>query len=248
MSFPKIIAHRGIPPVAPENTLVSFQAALALDIDGIETDVQATKDGELILCHDETLDRTTSGHGWIKDHTFKQIRSLSAGAWFDPRYSGEKIPSLAEFLELVQDTDLLINLEIKNSIIPYPGIEKQIISMIHHYKMARRVIISSFNHYSLLICKSIDPALKTGILYECCLVEPWEYAKKLGADALHPSFHTLTPELIKRASAEQLLVHPYTVDLPADMERMASLGVSGIITNVPKRALSSIHRPDHHRQ
>ncbi len=235
MYFPQIIGHRGVPSKAPENTLASFRTALALGVDGIETDVQATKDGELIICHDETLDRTTSGHGWIINHTLKEIRELSAGAWFSSKYAAEKVPTLREFLELVQNQNVLINLEIKNSIIPYPGIEKQILNLISDYQLAHRVIISSFNHYSLLTCKELAPAIPTAILYECHLFNPWEYAEKLGASAIHPYFPSLSSALVHAMQNHHLIVNPYTVDHPQDIEKMVNFGVNGIITNYPDR-------------
>lgn len=237
MEFPKIIAHRGFSSVAPENTMAAFKAAVDLNIDGIETDVQMSKDGHLILCHDETLDRTTNGHGLIKDHTLEQLRALSAGAWFGPQFTQEKIPTLRELLDLVSDKDLLINLEIKSGIVLYPQIEEQIIAMIHEYQIGHKVILSNFNHYSLLTCKAIDSSIRTGVLYECGLVDPWEYAEKLGADTLHPFLYNITPHLMAGAQDHHLPVIPFTVDSPAQMKQMIDLSVDGMFTNYPDRLL-----------
>lgn len=229
--FPKIIAHRGIPHLAPENTMASFRAAVESGADGLETDIQMTKDGELVIIHDETLDRTTDGKGLVTMHTLEQLKDLDAGSWFNPSFGNEKIPTLREFLEFVSGRELLINIEIKSGVVLYPGIEKKLIDMLHEFELGKNVIISSFNHYSLVTCKEIDSSIKTGILYMCGLVDPWIYAKSIGVDALHPLFYSVRPETIGGMHNSGLLVNPYTVDSPRDMKNMIDLGVSGIITN-----------------
>jgi glycerophosphoryl diester phosphodiesterase len=117
LAFPKIIGHRGASHIAPENTMASFEAALKLGVDGIETDVQETKDGQLVLCHDELLNRTTNGKGLIKDYTLKELKELSAGAWFSKEYENERIPLLEELLDILKNRDILINIEIKSGVL-----------------------------------------------------------------------------------------------------------------------------------
>jgi glycerophosphoryl diester phosphodiesterase len=229
--FPKIIGHRGIPHIAPENTMASFAAAVAAGADGLETDVQMTSDGELVLIHDETLDRTTNGKGLVVSHTLKELRELDAGSRFHESFKNERIPTFREFLEYVSTKDLLINIEIKSGVVLYPGIERKLIGMLHEYHMTQNVIISSFNHYSLMTCKEIDSGIKTGILYMCGMVNPWVYAKSIGADALHPLFYAVRTETVGGMLESGLLINPYTVDSPSDMKNMVSLGVTGIITN-----------------
>lgn len=237
MVFPKIIGHRGVPHLAPENTMSSFKAALKIGVDGIETDVQETKDGQLVICHDEILNRTTDGQGLLKDYTLKELKSLSAGSWFSDEFKFERIPTLSEFLNLVKDTGVFINLEIKSGVILYPNIENLIINMVHDYNLERRTILSSFNHYSLLTCKEIDSSIKTGALYMCGMVEPWIYAKRIGADALHPFFYNVRPEIMGGIKENHILVNPFTVDEEAHMRYMISMGVDGIITNYPDKLL-----------
>lgn len=237
MTFPKVIGHRGVPHLAPENTMASFKAALDMGVDGIETDVQATRDGELVICHDETIDKTTNGKGFIKDYTLAELNNLSAGGWFSKEYQDEKIPTLREFLELVCDKDILINIEIKSGVILYPDIEKRIIEMINEYKIGHKIILSNFNHYSLVTCKEIDSTIKTGILYMAGLFEPWEYAKRVKADAIHPLFYNIRPEIMKGLKENNIIVNPYTVDNEEHMKYMVSMKVDGIITNYPDRLL-----------
>ncbi len=231
LMFPKIIGHRGIPHLAPENTMASFEAALVNGAEGLETDIQMTKDGELVLVHDEMLDRTTNGKGLVAMHTLKELQSLDAGSHFNAVFSNEKIPTLREFLAFVSGRDLLINIEIKSGVVLYPGIEQKLIEMLHEFNLTENVIISSFNHYSLVTCKEIDSSIKTGILYMAGLYNPWDYAKTVGADALHPLFYSVRPETIGGMLGSGLLINPFTVDNPGDMKNMIALGVSGIITN-----------------
>jgi glycerophosphoryl diester phosphodiesterase len=229
--FPKIIGHRGVPHLRPENTMVSFKTAVELGADGLETDVQMTRDGELVLIHDETLERTTDGKGLVCTHTLAQLKALDAGGHFDPVYKGEKIPTLREFLEFVAGRDLLINIEIKSGVVLYPGIEAKLIAMLQEFGLTQNVIISSFNHYALVTCKEIDRSIKTGILYMAGLYNPWDYARTVGADALHPLFYSVRPETIGGMKAGGFIVNPWTVDSPGDMKNMLALGVDGIITN-----------------
>ena len=237
MIFPKIIGHRGAPHIAPENTMASFQAAIELGVDGIETDVQLTNDGCLIICHDETLDRTTNGKGFLKDFNLKEIKNLSAGEWFSPDYKDEKIPTLKDFFDLVHNKNLLINIEIKSGIVFYPGIEQKVIQMIYQYNIKDRVILSSFNHYSLLECKKIDSSIKTGALYMEGLVNPWEYAAKIGADALHPLFYNIRPEIMKGIKENKIMVNTFTVNHEEQMKYIIGLEVDGIITDYPDKLL-----------
>ena len=113
----------------------------------------------------------------------------------------------------------------------YPGIEQKLIDMLHEFDMRDNVIISSFNHYSLVTCKTLDAGIKTGILYMAGLVDPWIYARRIGADALHPLFYSVRPETAGGMLESGLLVNPWTVDDRIAMKGLAALGVSGIITN-----------------
>jgi glycerophosphoryl diester phosphodiesterase len=211
--------------------MISFKTALEKGADGLETDIQMTKDGELVLIHDETLDRTTNGSGLVMMHTLAELKSLDAGGKFSPAFKSEKIPTLREFLEFVSGRDILVNIEIKSGVILYPGIEKKLIDMLHEFGLRDNIVISSFNHYSLVACKEIDAGLKTGILYMAGLYRPWDYAKTVGADALHPLFYSVRPETISGMRESGLFINPFTVDSPGDMKKMIALGVSGIITN-----------------
>lgn len=146
-------AHRGAAGHCPENTMASFARALELGATGIETDVQMTRDGKLVLIHDESLQRTAGTPEWIKDITLEEARQCEVGSWFHKNYAGESIPTLEELLELVRGTDTIINLELKTGVVLYPGIEQKVIDAVRRFGLAERTIISSFNHYSLVECK-----------------------------------------------------------------------------------------------
>lgn len=229
--FPKIIGHRGVPHLAPENTMASFKKAVELGAEGLETDVHKTKDGKLVLIHDEKLERTTDGSGLVGQYTLSELQEFSAGIRFSPEFKDERIPTLEEFLDFVSEKGVYINIELKTGVVEYPGLEQDVIDALHRYHMEGRVILSSFNHESLRTCKKIDSSVPTGILYMCGMVEPWIYAKRIGMDALHPLYLSIRPEMMESIRENGLQLNPWTVDEPEAMKAMIDIGVSGIITN-----------------
>lgn len=230
------IAHRGASAYCPENTMAAFQRALELGATGIETDVQMTSDGQLVLIHDESLQRTAGSPKLVKDVTLDELKQLDAGSWFDPVFNGERIPTLRELLELVKPYEgVQINIELKNGIILYPGMEEAVIEEIRSHGMEERIIISSFNHYSLVLCKRIAPEVRTGILYSEGLYEPWEYAARIGANALHAYHYAVLPEWAAQAAERGIAYHPWTVNETTEMKRLLEAGVAGIITDYPDR-------------
>ena len=160
----KVWAHRGASGYAPENTLEAFEMAVKQQADGVELDVQLTKDGELVVLHDETLDRTTDGKGFVKDYTLKEVQALKA-VKTHPEYQTGRIPMLAEVYDLLKPTGLEINVELKTGIFFYPGIEEKVLKLTKEMGMEERIWYSSFNHYSLKKVKECNPSARTGILY-----------------------------------------------------------------------------------
>src|SRR5690554_5174035 len=147
-----IIAHRGASNIAPENTMIAFQKAYQIGADGVEFDVHLTRDGKPVVIHDERVDRTTNGIGYVKSLTLSEIKKLDAGSYFHPNYSEEKILTLEETLDLVKNFKI-INIEIKNNLLEYKGIEEKVTNIIRDKKMEQKVICSSFNHFSMLKIK-----------------------------------------------------------------------------------------------
>lgn len=226
-------AHRGASAVCPENTMAAFRKSLELGATGIETDVQMSSDGGLVLIHDENLKRTAGAEGYVKDHTLSQLLELDAGSWFGPEFQNERLPTLEELLDLLQERDTLLNIELKNGMFLYPGLEEKVIAAVRDYGMSERVVLSSFNHYSLAYCKSLAPEIRTGILYGEGLYRPWDYAASLHADALHAYHYAVLPEFVAEASEHNVVYHPWTVNDPGRMKALIAAGVAGIITDYP---------------
>lgn len=237
MKQPLIIAHRGASAYAPENTMTAFEKALQMGAGGIELDVQLSSDGQLVVIHDEKLDRTSDGRGWVKDRTLEELKALDFGSWSSAGFAGEKIPLLEEVMDLLKQQDILLNIEIKTGIVPYPGIEQKTADIILKYNMQDRVIVSSFNHYSLVEIRRLQPEIKTGVLYMAGIYEPWKYAAGVGACAIHPLFYNVQAQIMEGCKENGISVNTFTVDQPEMIRKVALAGVDGIITNVPDAAL-----------
>lgn len=233
-----IWAHRGASAYAPENTMEAFRLANKLGADGIELDIHMTRDGHLVVAHDETIDRCSNGTGRIADMTLDELLNYDfsnnmAG------YKNVKIPTLKDVICYVRDTNMTINIEIKSGIVIYDRIEEKAVSMVSKLGMKRRVIFSSFNHYSLTLVKKFDRNIPIGLLYSEAMVAPYIYAKTLNAEAIHPYYPTLmVPNTVSGCKAHSVLIHPWTVDEPEHMSWMFKEGVDAIITNYPDIALN----------
>lgn len=234
----KIYAHRGASAYAPENTLSAFRLAAEMGADGVELDVQMTRDGALVVAHDERLERVSDGKGWLKDHTLAELRALRFNRVM-PGCPDARIPTLDEVFRLLGDTGLGINIELKNSLIPYEGMEEKVLALAKDGFPAERLIISSFSHASILRVKRAAPEMQCGLLYDASLVRPWAYALALGAEALHPHFAEVITPGGECAAAHRagVRVHTWTVNEPEDMEKVLREGADILITNYPDRAL-----------
>lgn len=235
-------AHRGASGYYPENTMKAFEEAVKLGADGIETDVHMTKDGVLVLIHDEQVDRTTGGTGWIKDYTYKELLSLDAGSWFHKDFNNERIPTLESLLEFSKHNGILLNLELKNNIIQYENLEKKVIDLIYKYNLRDKAMLSSFNHYSIVECKKISQEIKVGLLYSSGIYKPEVYASFVGVEALHPHFYALREEIVKGIKEKGIGINTYTVNEMKYMEPLVQWGVDGIITNYPDRLKDVIEK------
>lgn len=228
-------AHRGASGYYPENTMIAFEKAVELGCTGIETDVQMTRDGVLVLMHDEMVNRTTDGSGFIKDYSYSDISRLDAGFWYSKEFKNTRVPTVEEFISFIKDKDIITNFEIKSEVIVYNGLEEKLIEMINKYGIEDKVILSSFNHYSVVKCKEISKEIKTGLLYMEGLYKPWEYAKYVGADALHPYFYALNREIIEEIKKRNLILNTFTVNDIDYMKYFRDLKIDGIITNYPDK-------------
>ena len=220
MSKTKIFAHRGASGYAPENTLEAFALAITQGADGIELDVQLTKDGIPVVIHDETIDRVTEKKGWVKDYTLKELKELTVLKNKFPEYSAAKIPTLEEVLDAVKASGIQVNIELKTGIYWYPEIEQKVADLVKKAGMEERVIYSS------------------AYLYSDVILNVAEYAKNTKVDGLHPAvYHVKMADFLKEYLSSNLNVRVWTVNEKADMKWLIDAGVTAIITNYPDMAV-----------
>ena len=162
----KVYAHRGYSGRYPENTMLSFQKAAETGCDGIELDVQLTRDGTVVVIHDEAVDRTTDGTGLVKDYTFEELRKLDAGTIKGGRYGFCPVPSFEEYCEWASQYGFVTNVEIKTGVYYYEDIEEKTLEIIKKYHLEDRIMFSSFNHLSLERLKELAPDIPRGALLE----------------------------------------------------------------------------------
>lgn len=221
--------------------MAAFRRAVADGADGFELDVQLSKDGRLVVIHDETLDRTTDGRGLVKDHTFAELRSLDASGG-RPGFAGEQIPTLEEVLQLAASARLRVNVELKNSEVPYPGLEQKVLAAIDEAAMTEQVVLSTFSQESVRRLTEMTP-IQVGLLFDInqlLWVRPWRRAVELGATALHPPRRRTTPGLVRHAHADGLRVRVWTANDAQLVARLRSWGVDGIFTDVPGAAIAVV--------
>jgi len=229
------IAHRGASNAAPANTLAAFEKAVELGADGIEFDVHLSADGIPVVIHDFSVDSTTDGSGRVADLTLAQLEQLDAGSSFDPAFAGERIPTLEKVLETFGDR-LLLNIELKDLSLRDSGLERAVIAQIEQRGLGNRVILSSFNPFSLRRAKKIAPHIPVGLLYASSLPLPlrraW-LAHLFPHEARHPEHTMVDARYLAWARRRGYQVNTWTVNDPDEMHRLISLGVDSIITNVP---------------
>lgn len=237
----RIIAHRGAPTFAPENTLPAIRKALEIGVDMIEIDVHQTKDGVLVIMHDEKVNKTTDGSGYIKDMTFDEIRSLDAGSWFDPVFTGTKVPALDEVFEIMDETTKLL-IEIKRGSPYYPGIEDRILGTISMYEFEERVEIKSFERPVVEHIRGRAPHIPIGksvvfrIPFFRIIIDRgvrWGSVYTYEVDFLHSHWLTTTQALVRRARDEGFGLYAWDVNTEGRMRRLINMGVDAIETDYP---------------
>lgn len=237
MNYTAVWAHRGASAYAPENTLAAFRLSALLGADGIELDVHLTKDGEVVVCHDAAINRTSDGEGVIEEMTLDELRRFSFGypAAFRKRFEDEKIATLGEVYKEILPTGLVINVELKRSL---DGLVDKVLELELLYGATGQVIYSSFVPEYLLELKSKAPDCFVAPLYG----DDPEYlslGEQLNAAALHPSFAPVLadPNYIQNAHNAGLRVHAYTPNSKEDLRALMDAGVDAVITNYPDRAV-----------
>lgn len=229
-------AHRGSLTEAPENTLPSFQKAIEHRASAIELDVQLTKDGHMVVVHDQKLARFNKQFpGFIKDYTLAEIKQIDIGSSFSSEFRGVTLSTFEEVLAICPP-DLIINIEIKNIPVIYEGIERKLVDCLKEHNRLDNVIISSFDHLALKKVQQLVPNMPLGLLLYYRILKPWEYAKHCGLQlaSVHPHVAYTDKEFIDEFHHLGLKVLPYTVNDKAKYQKLIELGVDGVFSNNPQ--------------
>ena len=235
------LAHRGVPSLAPENTLPSFQEAFTAGVDGIELDVMETADGVVIVKHDFDLEGTTDGTGYVWDTTYEQLSQLNAAHTWQGQIPKTRIPRLAEVLERVPE-DMIVNIELKSYHWRSTGLEAKVVALVRQNRLVKRTIISSFNPYWLMRVRWLEPELRIGYILSDVDV-PWILRKPyflnlVRPDLLHAGAEIVTPEMVIQAHRRGMQVIAWTVNNRPMIAYLKSIGVDGVFTDFPELVLS----------
>ncbi|GEN45222.1 glycerophosphodiester phosphodiesterase [Alkalibacillus haloalkaliphilus] len=229
----RIFAHRGASHYAPENTLPAFQLANEMGASGVELDVQLTKDNIPVIIHDENVRRTTNGVGFVQDYTYKDIKQLDAGSWYNERFANTTIPSLEEFLKWVQTTNMTINLELKTNVINYVHIEAIVNEMIEHFKLEDRTILSSFNPETIRNLSDMNSQIERAWLTQMRIRKVHLLLNDIGAQSIHIKTRLLSSNMLKRILQEEIPYRVYTVNRVKTLKRCEQLQADAIFTDLP---------------
>lgn len=216
----RVTGHRGAAGLEPENTLRSIRKAIELGVDRVEIDVHLTKDGEIVVIHDEKVDRTTDGHGYVRELTFKDLRKLDAG-------KGERIPTLREVLNLTMGRAIL-QVELKGE-----GTAEPVVRLIEKMGAENWVVVTSFHPEMLKRVRELDPTISTGLLMFKPENDPCQKALEVGAKGIHINFRYVDKKLVEDAHRRGLKVCVWNPDTKEDMAKMIELGVDVIGSNRP---------------
>ena len=235
MADVKIWAHRGAggwdKQYAPENTMPAFEKAIEMGADGIELDVQFSKDGEIVICHDETIERTSNGEGPVRAYTLQELKQFNFCS-VHPEFGFVEIPTLKEVLEFMKTKDFDLNIELKTSNYDYPGLEEVTAKIVREYGLSDRVIYSSFGMASLRKLRQVDKEAKIAILCGTDFVLH-EDIRELNAMAIHPWEQLVTNDKVKKWHEWGVKVNTWTVDNPQRMKEILTMDVDAMITDCP---------------
>lgn len=224
------LAHRGASQYAPENTLSAFYKAIDMGANGIETDLRTTRDGVIILLHDDELNRTTNGRGEPANHTWSELEQLDAGSWFRPEFAGERLVTLELFLYLFARKNLLFSLELKDA-----HLERQTLDLLGRYNVREKVTLNSFDFDHLAAVRQLDKSIKIGHLLSKITKEGIRALLDIGGNQICPAARLLEPEDVALAKEYGLEVRAWGIADEALMFHALHCGVDGMTINFPDR-------------
>ena len=231
---PLIYSHRGASKYAPENTMWAFNLAKDIGADGIELDVQLTKDSQVVVIHDDKVDRTSNGMGVVEQMYYSDLKQLDFGSWKHSKFKGEPIPLLSDVCKLAKDRNLLLNIEIKPTL-RASEIGEKIISIVKSSDLVDSVVVSSFDHYCIKNIKMQCNKIETAIIYKSGIIKASRYAKHtVKADGIRPYKYAVVAECIKNAALNGMKIRPWIVDSPELFKKLARIKyITGVITDYP---------------
>lgn len=235
----KIYAHRGFSGEYPENTMLAFEKAIEEGADGIELDVHLSRDGEVMIIHDEALKRTAGRDGVVSDYTRSELEKISAGKTKDDSFGFTPIPSLEEYLAfMAEHRDRVSNIELKTAPVYYPGIEEKALALVDRFDLRKNIIWSSFNWLSVLKMKKLAPEMEAGLLFEGMpLYNMAPLFSDFKLEYFHPSFGNLSDDIVEGFHKGGIGLNVWTVNEEEKMAVCQRWGIHGLITNYPDRAL-----------
>lgn len=231
---------------APENTRASFEAGVRLGADAVECDVHLSKDGRLVVIHDDRLERTTNGRGAVSGKTWAELRTLDAGTWFGKKFAGERLWLLDDLLSWAKHRrtchkkPLQLIVEIKAKPQASALLADRVVDALRKTGMVRRAFVISFNHGEAARAKALCPRLRTGLLFSEIPRDLPRRMARMRADAVFPRFNLVTPEFMKIAHQRDWFVGTWTVNEPTDVKRIFSLGVDAVASNFPERLVAVV--------
>jgi glycerophosphoryl diester phosphodiesterase len=243
---PMVIAHRGFSGEAPENTFAAFKKALDIGVDMIELDVQLSRDGHVVVIHDDKVDRTTDGKGKVSVKTLDELKNLDAGTWFSDMYAGERIPTLREALELITP-DAYVNIEIKtNTVIRKADTEiaDRTLGLVEEMNLLDRVLFSSFNHKLVGYVKKKNQRVHTGVIFH-----PLKHAGRLpssltrvaGAEVFVCGRRDVTRRRIADARKHNIVIGVYGIETRDEIHRLLDEGIRVLVSDYPDRLVQALH-------
>ncbi len=233
---PLVVGHRGWMDKYPENTLASLRAAVELGCDALEFDLHLSRDGRVVVIHDETVNRTTSGHGSVHDKTLSELKRLDAGSWFAPRFRGERIPALEEALA-VAPSNVVLYAEVKDC---RPQMLERLVPLVR--PAAGRVVVHSFDAAFIEQFRKAAPTVRTGLLGKPDEVDMLAEARRIGCQGIHPCMENLTREMVAAWQKAGFQVLVWSVRNEADARRAMALGPDAIGVNCPDVLLRLLGR------